>query len=30
MLRGVKGGKHGYKKAIVTLEKGYKIEILPH
>lgn len=30
MLRGRKGEKSGYKKAIVTLEKGHKIEILPH
>lgn len=28
--RGVEGMKSGYKKAIVTLEKGEKIEILPH
>jgi len=30
ILRGRKGEKPGYKKAIVTLEKGHKIEILPH
>ncbi len=30
LLRGKKGEKSGYKKAIVTLEKGHKIEILPH
>jgi large subunit ribosomal protein L23 len=30
LLRGRKGEKSGYKKAIVTLEKGHKIEILPH
>ena len=30
MLRGKKGEKQGDKKAIVTLEKGHKIEILPH
>lgn len=30
LLRGKEGKKHGYKKAIVTLEKGHKIEILPH
>jgi len=30
LLRGKKGKKSGYKKAIVTLEKGHKIEILPH
>lgn len=29
-LQGREGKKHGYKKAIVTLEKGYKIELLPH
>ena len=29
-LRGSEGTKSGYKKAIVTLEKGEKIEILPH
>lgn len=29
MLRGVEGFKSGYKKAIVTLEKGQKIEITP-
>ena len=30
ILQGIKGSKSGYKKAIVTLEKGQKIEILPH
>lgn len=30
MLRGIKGFKTGYKKAITTLEKGEKIEIMPH
>ncbi len=30
MLRGIEGFKTGYKKAIVTLEKGQKIEIMPH
>lgn len=30
LLRGKRGEKSGYKKAIVTLEKGHKIEILPH
>jgi len=30
VIRGIKGTKSGYKKAIVTLEKGYKIELLPH
>lgn len=30
MLRGTEGTKSGYKKAIVTLERGEKIEILPH
>jgi len=30
LLRGRKGRKPGYKKALVTLEKGHKIEILPH
>jgi large subunit ribosomal protein L23 len=30
LLRGKKGEKPGYKKAIVSLEKGHKIEILPH
>jgi large subunit ribosomal protein L23 len=29
-VKNVSGHKPGYKKAIVTLEKGYKIEILPH
>jgi large subunit ribosomal protein L23 len=29
-LQGREGKKHGYKKAIVTLEKGHKIELLPH
>ena len=30
ILRGVEGAKTGYKKAIITLEKGEQIEILPH
>lgn len=30
IFRGIEGFKSGYKKAIVTLEKGQKIEILPH
>ncbi|MFZ5559640.1 MAG: 50S ribosomal protein L23 [Patescibacteria group bacterium] len=30
VLRGLEGKKPGYKKAIVVLEKGEKIEILPH
>ncbi|MDP2947095.1 MAG: 50S ribosomal protein L23 [Nanoarchaeota archaeon] len=30
IAQGKKGEKSGYKKAIVTLEKGHKIEILPH
>lgn len=30
ILKGAKGKKIGYKKAIITLEKGYKIELLPH
>lgn len=30
MLRGLEGTKAGYKKAIITLEEGYKIELLPH
>ncbi len=30
VLRGVEGFKTGYKKAIITLEKGEKIEIMPH
>lgn len=30
VLRGIEGTKTGYKKAIVTLEEGYKIELLPH
>lgn len=30
IMRGMKGEKPGYKKAIVTLERGHKIEILPH
>ena len=30
VLRGVEGFKTGYKKAIITLEKGQKIEIMPH
>lgn len=29
-VRNISGRKPGYKKAIVTLEKGHKIEILPH
>jgi len=29
ILRGIEGFKSGYKKAIVTLEKGEKIEIIP-
>lgn len=29
ILRGIKGFKSGHKKAIVTLEKGEKIEIIP-
>jgi len=29
-LKNILGHKPGYKKAIVTLERGYKIEILPH
>src|SRR4030042_3785826 len=29
-LRGMEGKKRGYKKAVVTLEAGEKIEILPH
>jgi len=29
-MRNVSGHKPGYKKAIVVLEKGQKIEILPH
>ena len=29
-LRGIEGTKIGYKKAIVTLEQGEKIEIMPH
>lgn len=29
ILRGMEGFKTGYKKAIVTLEKGQKIEIIP-
>ena len=29
-FRGLEGFKPGYKKAVVTLEEGYKIEILPH
>ncbi|PJE57609.1 MAG: 50S ribosomal protein L23 [Candidatus Portnoybacteria bacterium CG10_big_fil_rev_8_21_14_0_10_38_18] len=29
-LRGLKGEKRGYKKAVVILEKGEKIEIMPH
>ncbi|MBD3282212.1 MAG: 50S ribosomal protein L23 [Candidatus Portnoybacteria bacterium] len=30
ILRGIEGKKSGYKKAIVTLKKGEKIEIMPH
>jgi len=30
ILRGIEGTKTGYKKAVVTLEPGEKIEILPH
>ena len=30
VIRGREGFKTGYKKAIVTLEHGEKIEILPH
>lgn len=30
ILKGKKGERRGYKKAIVTLERGHKIEILPH
>ncbi len=30
ILRGIKGFKTGYKKAIATLGKGEKIEIMPH
>ena len=30
ILRGIEGVKGGHKKAIVTLEQGEKIEILPH
>lgn len=30
VMRGMEGKKPGYKKAIVTLERGHKIEILPH
>lgn len=29
VLRGIKGFKPGYKKAIVTLKKGEKIEVIP-
>lgn len=29
-LRGLEGKKRGYKKAIIILEEGEKIEILPH
>ncbi|OGZ32930.1 MAG: 50S ribosomal protein L23 [Candidatus Portnoybacteria bacterium RBG_13_40_8] len=29
-LRGLEGKRKGYKKAIITLEKGEKIEVLPH
>lgn len=30
ILRGIEGTKGGYKKAIITLKQGEKIEILPH
>ena len=30
ILKGLEGKKRGYKKAIVVLEKGEKIEIMPH
>lgn len=30
VLRGIEGRKAGHRKAIITLEKGEKIEILPH
>ena len=30
ILRGMEGRKTGYKKAVVTLKEGEKIEILPH
>lgn len=30
VMRGRIGEKPGYKKAIITLERGHKIEILPH
>ena len=30
ILRGAEGRKAGYKKAVVTLREGEKIEILPH
>ena len=30
ILRGIEGTKGGHKKAIITLEQGEKIEILPH
>jgi large subunit ribosomal protein L23 len=30
ILRGLEGKRKGYKKAIITLEKGEKIEVLPH
>ena len=30
ILKGREGKKSGYKKAVVTLKKGHKIEILPH
>ncbi len=29
-LKGLEGKKRGYRKAIITLERGEKIEILPH
>jgi len=30
VLRGLEGKKRGYKKAVVILQKGEKIEIMPH
>ncbi len=30
ILRGIEGIKGGHKKAVVTLEQGEKIEIMPH
>lgn len=29
-LRGLEGKKPGYKKAVITLKEGEKIEIMPH